>query len=125
MDTRSKKTPTVWIIKEQMVRGEIHPIPMDYSAAMEYGDLEFITRHDMPMYPKSSVQEQWNRDVANFSIKYNPETDFVVTTGQPMAIFAVGWVLGSMGKSPRFLVWRREENRYRVVEFDSTLVHAV
>jgi len=44
-----------------------------------------------------------------------------VTTGQPTAIFAVGWALGRAGKVPRFLVWRREENRYRVLHFDGAM----
>lgn len=117
------ENPTVWIIKEQMLRGEICPIPIDYTPAMEFGDIEFITHHDMPLYGKSSVQEHWNRDVVNFAKKYDPNRDFIITTGQPMAILAVGFVLGQEGKCPRFLVWRREENRYRVVNFDSTLAH--
>lgn len=113
--------PTVWIVKEQMIRGETQPIPMDYSPAMAFGDIEFITHHDMPLYGKSSVQEHWNRDVQSFVKKYDPERDYIITTGQPMAILAVGFALGQEGKCPRFLVWRREENRYRVVNFDSTL----
>lgn len=112
------KNPTVWIIKEQMIRGEAGPIPVDYSPAMEFGELEFITYHDMPLYGKSTVQDQWNRDVAEFVRKYDPIRDFVITTGQPMAILCVGFALGQGGKIPRFLVWRREENRYRIVNFD-------
>lgn len=117
------KTPTVWIIKEQMIRGEIHPIPMDYTPAMQFGDIEFITKHDMPMYGKSQVQEFWNRDVVDFVKKYDPLDDYIITTGQPMAICAVGFALGQAGKCPRFLVWKREEGRYRAVNFDSTFVH--
>lgn len=113
------KTPQVYVIKEQMTRGEIGPVPMDYSKAMEYGDLRFITTHDMPLYGRSSVQEQWNRDVMEFVDNYDPLRDFVITTGQPMAIFSVGYAMGRAGKTPRFLVWRREENRYRIVNFDS------
>lgn len=112
------KNPKVWIIKEQMIRGETSPIPMDYSAAMEFGDLEFITHHDMPLYGKSSVQETWNRDVQEFVHQYDAIRDFVITTGQPMAIMCVGFAMGRASKIPRFLVWRREENRYRIVNFD-------
>ena len=110
----------VWIVKEQVIRGDTGPIVMDYSAAMEYGGLEFITTHDMPLYGRSSVQDMWNQDVQRFAQEYDELNDYVVTTGQPTAIFAVGWALGAAGKTPRFLVWRREENRYRVVNFDST-----
>jgi hypothetical protein len=119
------KNPTVWVIKEQMLRGEIGPLPMDYSKAMEYGDLKFITTHDMPLYGRSSVQEQWNRDVTEFVQEYDPIRDFVITTGQPMAILCVGYAMGSVGKAPRFLVWRREENRYRIVNFDSSFACSI
>ena len=110
----------VWIIKEQVMRGDTGPIVMDYSAAMEFGELEFITSHDMPLYGKSAVQDIWNKDVHRFVREYDPLHDYVVTTGQPAAIFGVGWALGAAQKPPRFLVWRREEGRYRVVNFDGT-----
>jgi hypothetical protein len=111
------KNPTVFVVKEQVVRSEVGAIPMDYSPAMQFGDLEFITSHDMPLYGRSGLMDGWNEDVARFVEKYDPFNDFIITTGQPAAIFAVGWALGRAGKTPRFLVWRREENRYRVVNF--------
>lgn len=114
-----KQVPKVWVIKEQMIRGEIQPIPMDYSPAMEFGELDFITAHDMPMYSKSSVQEQWNKQVDRFVTEYNEQSDFIITTGQPMAIFCVGLMLGRANKSPSFLVWRNQESKYRVVRFDA------
>lgn len=108
----------VWIIKEQVMRGDTGPIVMDYSAAMEFGELEFITSHDMPLYGKSSVQGVWNKDVLRFVEEYDEYADYIVTTGQPTAIFTIGWALGLTEKIPRFLVWRREEGRYRVGSFD-------
>lgn len=111
----------VWIIKEQVIRGDTGPIVMDYSAAMQFGELEFITTHDMPLYGRSSVQDMWNEDVQRFVEQYDEFEDYVVTTGQPTAIFAVGWALGVAQKTPRFLVWRREEGKYRVVNFDGTV----
>jgi len=111
----------VYIVKEQVIRNDVGVTPMNYDAAMEFGEIEFITYHDLPMYGRSSVQAQWNADVLEFVANYNPETDFIVTTGQPTAIFAVGWALGRVNKTPRFLVWRREENRYRAVQFDGTM----
>lgn len=111
----------VWIVKEQVIRGDTGPNVMDYSAAMRYGELEFITHHDMPMYGKSSMLDAWNKDVAQFAKEYNPVHDYIIATGQPTAIFAVGWALGATGKIPRFLVWRREESTYRVVNFDGAI----
>lgn len=116
--------PIVWVIKEQMRRTDIGSEAFDYSPAMAFGDIEFITRHDMPLYGKSQVQEFWNRDVEAFAKKYGEQRDYIICTGQPMAILAVGYALGLENKCPRFLVWRREENKYRVVNFDSEFSHA-
>lgn len=96
------------------------PIPVDYSAALEYGNIEFVTVHDMPMYAQSMVQKAWDEDVQRFINRFDPTKDYIIPTGQPMAILCVGFALGVVSKKPRFLVWRREENRYRVVHFDTT-----
>lgn len=111
----------VFVIKEQVIRGDTGPTAMDYSAAMQYGELDFVTTHDMPLYGKSSVQDAWDKDVHRFVREYDSAHDFVVTTGQPTAIFSAGWALGAAGKIPRFLVWRREESRYRVVNFNGAV----
>ena len=117
--------PKIFIVKEQMIRGETGPIPMDYTPAMEYGDIEFITTHDLPMYGRSSVLDAWMEDVARFCRIYDPAHDFIVTTGQPMAIFMIGWMLARFNKTPHFLVWRREENRYRAVHFTDDFLNEV
>jgi hypothetical protein len=114
--------PKVYVIKEQVTRGAIGPIVVDYSPAMEYGELVFITRSDMPSYPGSRVQEVWNADVLNFVSEYDENTDFIITTGQPSAIFTVGWVLGRAGKTPKFLMWRREESRYKPLFFNPAML---
>lgn len=105
--------PVCWVVKEQTHgNGNV----MDLSPAMMYGDVEFVTRSDIPFHPGSSVQERWTLDVIKFTEKYEPSRDFIIATGSPTAIFAVGHALGLVGKTPRYLVWRREENRYRVLE---------
>lgn len=114
--------PTVFVIKEQIRRTDTGNEPMDYSPAMAYGDIEFITKTDMPSYPNSSIQVNWESDVIRFVEKYDPDHDMIITTGQPTAIFAVGHALGLAGKSPRFLMWRREENRYRVLDYTSPTI---
>lgn len=120
MNEANHKKPSVWVVKEQMSRGETGPVVMDFSAAMGFGELFFITTHDMPLYGKSGAQDMWDEDVKSFVEKYDEMTDYIITTGQPIAIFTVGWALGLAKKTPRFLVWRREEGRYRVVNFDGT-----
>jgi len=112
-------TPVVYVIKEQVARSDVGPVPFDYTPAMSYGEISFVTQSDMPLHAKSSVQDKWNEDVRRFVEAYNPETDFIICTGQPTAIFSAGFALGQANKNPRFLVWRREENKYRVVGFDA------
>lgn len=106
---------TVWACKEQVTRTSIGATAMDYTPAEAYGELKFITRTDLPGHADSSVRRVWEDDVASFVEQYDPETDYIITTGQPAAIFAMGWALGRVQKTPRFLVWRREDNHYRVL----------
>ena len=108
--------PIVWAIKEQVVRDAVAHRAMDYSPAECYGDLKFVTRADMPFHANSSVRDVWDDDVATFVRQYNEDTDFIIATGQPTAIFAIGCALGQAGKAPRFLVWKREDNHYRILD---------
>jgi hypothetical protein len=110
------KKPVVWVVKEQAIRNQVGATAMDYTPAMYYGDIQFVTRTDMPMHPGSSIRSIWEEDVAKFVTDYNPDADFIVATGQPTAIFEIGYRLGLVAKAPRYLVWRREENRYRVLD---------
>lgn len=107
--------PRVWVLKEQVIGTKNGARPMDLTPAMAYGDLEFVTVTDQPTYGKSSVLDAWRKAVDRFVEEYDEVNDFIVPTGQPSAIFAIGWLLGRAGKVPRFLQWRREENRYQVL----------
>lgn len=98
----------VWSCKEQST--------MDYFTAEQYGELKFITTVDMPLFLNSTRREIWDKEVAHFVAAYDENTDFIITTGQPTAIFAIGVALGKASKVPRFLVWRREDNHYRILD---------
>lgn len=117
----SNAGPVVWVIKEQMMRDEIGSVPVDYSPAMRYGEIRFITQFDFPMHPNSQIAATWIRDVAKFCAHYDDSSDYVICTGQPTAMFLVGYLLGLHKKIPRFLVWRRQENVYRPIEHLSAL----
>lgn len=109
------KKPVVWACKEQVTRNPVGVNAMDYSPAAAYGELRFITRTDLPMHASSTIRKVWEDDVAKFVEQYDPMTDYIIATGQPSAIFAMGHALGLVKKTPRFLVWRREDNHYRVL----------
>lgn len=107
--------PKVWAIKEQVKTTSAGAVPMDYSAAYEYGDLEFITDMDPPLHP-GTVRLEWERQVLRFLKVFDPDRDYVILTGSPLAIFLVGQLLGGIEhlRRPRVLVWRREQSRYVV-----------
>lgn len=106
----------VWACKEQGTRLGESVRAMDFSPAESYGELKFITRSDLPSHRESTFRDVWEQDVARFVAAYDPMTDFIIATGQPSSIFAIGCALGAAGKAPRFLVWRREDNHYRVLD---------
>lgn len=108
--------PTVWVLKEQMLSGMNGPRAMDYSAAYEFGDVRFITEFDLPTHPNSSVARNWYDAVHRFLQEYDPANDLIITTGQPLAIFMLGMVMGHLCIIPRILVWKREQNRYVVYQ---------
>jgi len=111
--------PIVWVIKEQFKQGAGGPEPIDYTPAMQYGDVHFITEFDVPTGPSKAVRESWFEGVAKFCDDYDPKRDFVVLTGSPTALFLVGAMMADKGALPlRLLIWRREENRYIPFETD-------
>lgn len=117
--------PIVWIVKEQVRRGAAGPEAMDYSQAMKWGELRFITQTDPPSYVSrgSSVLRAWWSSVQDFYTEYNPEIDFIIASGQPTAMMMVAYLVGRYHggsqevqikkiPAPRFLLWRREEGGY-------------
>lgn len=114
----TKKRPTVWVLKEQMRSSESGSKVMDYTPAMQYGDLEFVTHFDMPLHTGSvsPKKSQWEVAVNDFCSKYDDTRDYIICTGQPSAIFVIGYHLATWLKAPRFLVWRREQSCYVLVE---------
>jgi hypothetical protein len=107
----SPPRPTVWVVKEQVVRGMTGPSAMDYTPAYKYGDVKFITDTDFPVHPASSVRQVWTRKVREF-LRDIRHGDSIVLTGGPLAIFLVGYACANGNVKPTILVWRRELNEY-------------
>jgi len=119
----SKRKPIVWIVKEQVKRDQIGGLAaMDYSPAMKWGELRFITSFDPPvMTSRSSLLEGWKKAVDHFIDEFDASTDFIIASGQPTAMMMIGYLLGEANmdsdglfiqNAPRFLLWRREEGQY-------------
>lgn len=115
--------PTVWAVKEQMRRDASGAsVPMDYSPVYKYGDLQFITHFDPPIYARpvrpnhAGVMDEWGAQVKSFLEQFDASRDFIVLTGAPIATFVVGMLVGWSGIQPKVLVWRRERNTYDVFD---------
>lgn len=108
----NSRQPIVWVMKEQTRRSVTGPEAMDYTPAMKYGELRFITDFDLPIHHGGTLTGAWWKSVEAFMHEYDPDRDFIVATGQPLAMVLIGFALGMCGAGPTFLIWRREENRY-------------
>lgn len=108
-----RNRPTVWVVKEQVMRGPTGPVPMDYTAAYEYGDVEFITETDFPTTRgPSALKLHWHERVKAVMHEMSND-DFIVLTGGPLSIFLIGFVLGVFGElTPTLLIWNREQSKY-------------
>lgn len=106
--------PKVWVVKEQVRSGNAGPRAMDYTPAMQYGELRFITEFDLPLHPQSTVAGEWTKEVKKFEEEYDPKVDYLILTGHTLSIFLIGMLLGKRGISTdlKILVWRREQSRY-------------
>lgn len=106
--------PKVWVIKEQVRSGVTGPLPMDYTPAMEYGEVEFVTEFDMPLHSSSTISSEWVKRVKAWMHVYDPDKDWLVLTGHTISIFLIAAALGrtNLGTGPKILVWRREMGRY-------------
>ena len=111
------QNPTVFVIKEQVVRGDLGPTPMDYTPAYKFGDVQFITDFDLPLHGKGTLTLAWHKAAHHFCQVYDDSRDFIICTGQPLAIFVIGHMLGRYHKQPRILVWRPQERVYQPIEF--------
>lgn len=114
--------PSVWVIKEQVRRQDVGSVPIDYTPAMKYGDVQFITEFDLPTHPSSTVAKRWHEAVRNFLHKYDESADWIILTGAPLSIFMVGALIGAANVAPRILVWRREQGAY--IPFETDMVNA-
>lgn len=105
--------PVVWILKEQVQSTPSGPVPFDYTPAMKFGEVRFITEYDPPVHPNSSLREKFEVQVHKFLSEFVPHRDFVMVTGSPYAILLFGQMLGRHVRVPvRTLVWRRERQCY-------------
>jgi hypothetical protein len=108
--------PTVWVLKEQVKSGPNGVASFDYTPAYKYGDIRFMTDFDLPVHAGSSLARAWHLAVDSCLGEMDDEKDFLILTGAPLAIYALGQKIAAAQMRPKLLVWRREQNAYAVFE---------
>lgn len=84
---------------------------VDYTPAIEFGDLVFVTSANDRLSPHQhslnnvNIMDKIRHELSNFN-----EDDFLVCTGAPANMVLCGAVLGS--KLKKMLVWDNRMNNY-------------
>lgn len=84
----------VWVVQEGR---------NDYSAAEDFGEVEFITRSDLRPMAGSRQNAEVINDIKRFRSLYVPGVDYIVPVGNLMVVTLVIMALGPM--EHRFLKW--------------------
>lgn len=98
---------------------------LNYAAAESYGDIEFLTRHDWSPVKQSLNNEQLVLDLRHKLKKFNPDEDYIVSSGSPV-IAAVAFML-LREKTDRFRMLRWSNRDHVYYELDvavKALTHA-
>ena len=85
----------------------------DYRPAQVYGELEFVTDRMYSFTPGNEVNETLLRSINSRVEAFDPETDYVLTSGSAImtGLFFAG--LGSRGiKKIRVLTWNNTDQAY-------------
>ena len=106
MHFEPKTRPRVYVVEQQ---------PYDYSPAQVYGDPVFMDVQRLaPDSPgaglawNTKILQQIRRELAD----YIPCIDFLVPTGSPVKLMAVGAVLKERGPHHNILGWDAKTQRY-------------
>lgn len=121
----------VWILKEQTIAASQGTVPMDFTPALEFGELQFITNFDVPPHGEpSSIFDQWVLAVEKFVREFDVSKDFIILTGSPLSIFTFGRIIEESIRSQaiisskhlfiNILVWNRQYRRYTPAKFRLT-----
>lgn len=106
MQDEVKARPRVYVVEQQ---------PFDYLPAQAYGDLLFMeTQKLAPDAPGAGTD--WNMKIlqqirAELS-QYVADRDFLIPTGSPVKLLAVGAVLKEKGPRHNVLGWDARTQRY-------------
>lgn len=81
----------------------------DLSPALEFGDIKVIRQYDVPVYGDTFPVTQ---EVGKVLEDLNPDTDFILPTGDPVLIGLVFSVIAQRSRKVKVLKWDRQRRQY-------------
>lgn len=87
----------------------------DYSPAEQYGDVAFMSSHDVSPMSASLRNADIIRGMKKVMSDYVPMVDFILPSGSPINIAAVMMMAGKMGGKHKILKWDNRSNNYTPV----------
>ena len=88
----------------------------DYSGALEYGEVKFLTRREYLPYPSVSGNEEIFDEVWGGLDGYRPGVDYILLSGSPALMFLVGAmacdIAGDLDTRHNVLKWNGQRKAY-------------
>lgn len=105
----NKPRPVVYIVQEGN---------HDYTPAMEYGDLEILSEHEITPMPLNVSATNRNTVVGirNKLSGYVPGHDYLLLVGSPIAIAWAVAIVAPKGSIHKMLKWDNQDRRYKPYE---------
>lgn len=111
------KRSTVYVIQEPLKKdpttGQMIPV-MDFRKVLEYGDpIVLLPPGRVSLSPGPTI------DALKQSLKDFTDDDYIVSVGDPSAMFIAAMVVGQLNRNRcKLLKWDRESRQYIKVEVD-------
>jgi len=101
------KQSTVWITQENN---------KNYSQAKNYGDPTFVTSFEYSSIANSKINSYILKDIDAMANKFNPETDYLLFTGDPVIIALCVHALLAIHGSVNVLKWQNQDKIYNSIK---------
>lgn len=101
------KNATVWITQENN---------KNYSQAKNYGTPTFVTSFEYSSIANSKINSYILKDIDAMANKFNPETDYLLFTGDPVIIALCVHALLAIHGSVNVLKWQNQDKIYNSIK---------
>ena len=101
------KQSTVWITQENN---------KNYSQAKNYGEPTFVTSFEYSSIANSKINSYILKDIDAMANKFNPETDYLLFTGDPVIIALCVHALLDIHGSVNVLKWQNQDKIYNSIK---------